>query len=130
MTQIQEATASLEHVTRVHIRDERDDSLLSEAFHHPCLLIHELALAQDSIRSAVAPPVLRQTLIGQEILLVRRRIDKGTIAWLLSLLLVTSPAAGTVVGRFTHRADVGVAVSAGIFALASFLLGLAGWLQF
>ncbi len=113
----------------MRIRDDRDDLLLSEAFHHPHLLAHESTFVQDNARFAVGLPGVGHSLIGQEVLLIRRRSNKVKIAWLLGLLLMVSPAVGTMVGSCTHRADIGVAISAGIFALASSLQGLAAWLQ-
>lgn len=113
----------------MRIRDDRDDLLFTEAFHHPHLLAHESTFVQDNSGFAIGLPGDGHSLIGQEVLLIRRRSNKVKIAWLLGLLLVISPAVGTTVGMCTHRADVGVAISAGIFALASCLQGLAAWLQ-
>ena len=113
----------------MHLTNEKDDLLLSEAFHHPQLLANEFTFIQDNAHFAIGSLETRHSLVGHEVLLIRRRSNKRKIAWLLVLLLVISPAVGTLVGRYTHRADVGVAVSAGIFALASFLQGFAAWLQ-
>ncbi|MCJ1270912.1 hypothetical protein MMC22_010809 [Lobaria immixta] len=74
---------------------------------------------------------------GQRIIVVRRVLDKFKIARLLILLLLISPAFGTVVATVAHRAGVGVAVSTGvgvavsvsIFGLASFLQALATWFE-
>ena len=112
---------------RVHVNKERDDPLLSRAFHHPHLCAGESQFAQNYMSFAVEP--LHDIQVRQEVLLIRRRSNKSMIAWLLVLLLSVSPAMGTLIGTYTRRADVGVAVSAGIFALASFLQGLAVWLQ-
>lgn len=65
----------------------------------------------------------------QEIIVVKRVIDRAKIAWLLILLLSFSPLLGIGVGICSHNADVGIAVSAGIFALASFVQGLVAWVQ-
>lgn len=64
-----------------------------------------------------------------EIIVVRRVIDRAKVAWLLILLLFFSPILGIGVGIFSHNADVGIAVSAGVFALASFVQGLVAWVQ-
>ena len=66
---------------------------------------------------------------NHEIIVVRRVIDRAKVAWLLILLLFFSPLLGIGVGFFSHNADVGIAVSAGIFALASFVQGLVAWVQ-
>ena len=56
-------------------------------------------------------------------------MDKANVAWVLILLLIASPGLGIAIGLCSHSADVGVAASAGIFALASFIQGLVAWLQ-
>lgn len=61
------------------------------------------------------------------VLVIRRVINKTKVAWLLIILLVLSPGLGLIVGLCTHKAEVGIAVSAGVFALAAFLQGLAAW---
>ena len=74
---------------------------------------------------------------GQRIIVIRGVLDKFKIARLLILLLLISPALGTLVATLTHHAGVGDAVSAGVgvtvsaavFALASFLQALATWLE-
>ena len=66
---------------------------------------------------------------GQNVILIRRVLDKWMIAWVLIGLLLISPGLGIATGICSHRLDVGVAVSAGLFALASFLLALAKWFQ-
>ena len=48
---------------------------------------------------------------------------------MLILLLFFSPALGIGVGICSHDADVGIAVSAGVFAVASFVQGLVVWVQ-
>lgn len=66
-------------------------------------------------------------LNGQRVIVIRKILDKTKVAWLLIFLLIVSPGLGIVVGYYTHKAEVGIVVSAGIFALASFLQGLAAW---
>ena len=67
-------------------------------------------------------------LEGRHMIVVRRVIDKTKIALLLISLSVASPGVGTLVGMYSRNAQVGIAVSAGIFALASFILELTAWL--
>ena len=92
-------------------------------------MVQERTYVQDNRQFSVAASERRINLAGKEVVLIRRVFDKGKIAWLLVSMLVISPAIGTLVWRYSHRADVGVAVSAAIFALASFLQGLLAWLQ-
>lgn len=66
---------------------------------------------------------------SREVIVVRHIIDRTKVAWLLLLLLFFSPALGIGVGICSHNADVGIAVSAGVFALASFVQGLVAWIQ-
>lgn len=92
-------------------------------------MIHERTYAQDNTQFSVAASERRMSLGGKEVILIRRVFDKRRIAWLLISMLVVSPAIGALVGGYSRRADVGVAVTAAIIALASFLQGLLAWLQ-
>ena len=56
-----------------------------------------------------------------EVMVIRHILDKKKVAWLLTSLLVLSPGLGIIAGLCTHNVDVGISVSAGVFALASFL---------
>lgn len=71
----------------------------------------------------------RPRLDEQKVIVIRRVLDKEKVAWLLVVLLVISPGLGALVGVCSHRLNVGFAVSAGIFALASFSQALAGMFQ-
>ena len=113
----------------MNVEEWREDAILTEAFLHPKLLFQEHTYAQDNGHFVVTPYPRLQSLSGHKVILIRRVFDKRKIAWLLVLMLIISPASGTIVGIYSHRADVGVALSAGIFALASFLQGLFAWLQ-
>jgi len=61
------------------------------------------------------------------VIVIRKILDKAKIALLLIFMLIISPGLGLVAGFCTHKAEVGIAVSAGVFALASLLQGLAAW---
>ena len=67
--------------------------------------------------------------LDQDIIVIKQIIDRTKVAWLLILLLLFSPALGIVVGVCSHNAEVGIAASAGIFALASFVQGLVAWIH-
>ena len=66
---------------------------------------------------------------NQEIIIVKRIIDRAKVAWLLTSLLLLSPTLGLIVGVCAHNAEVGIAISAGVFALATFVQGLIAWVQ-
>ena len=59
-------------------------------------------------------------LNGQNVIVIYRVLDRVKITWLLILLLFVSPGLGVLVGLQLHKAEVGIAISAGVFALASF----------
>ena len=68
-------------------------------------------------------------LYGQSVIVIDRELDKLKVVWLLSPLLVVSPGLGLVIGLRSHNAEVGLAVSAVIFALASCFQGVVAWLN-
>ena len=112
---------------RVDLEEEKNDSLLTEAFDNPKLLSQEVNYIADNYHLAVELDALQGKLDGQKAILIRRVLHKAMIAWILVVLLLISPGLGTVIGIYSHRLDIGVAVSAGMFALVSFLLALAKW---
>ena len=67
-------------------------------------------------------------LAGQKVLVVGQILDKTKVARLLITLLIISPSIGIVVGISSHRAEVGVAVSAAVFTLITPFLALVKWL--
>ncbi|KAL8891545.1 MAG: hypothetical protein Q9215_001409 [Flavoplaca cf. flavocitrina] len=114
---------------RVELRDFEQYHLFSEAIRHPASLANEPDFLME-----YGSLILRESddldgLVGQQVLVVYTIADKEKIAWLLLLALILSPALGLIVGQFTQRAEVGVAVAAGVFACASFLQGLAAWIH-
>ena len=80
-------------------------------------------------RFAVKPPSTHSDNSRQDVIVISSVLNKTRIAWLLIFLLIISPSLGLIVGLLSHNAATGIAVSAGIFALASFLQGLAAWFQ-
>lgn len=114
---------------RVSLEEEKDASLLTEAFHNPKLLVRATHYIADKNQLAIEANSVNERLKGQKVVIIRRVLHKRLIAWVLIVLLLISPGLGTAVGMCSHRLDVGVAVSAGIYALASFLLALAKWFQ-
>ena len=68
-------------------------------------------------------------LYGQSVIVINKELDKLKVIWLLSPLLVVSPGLGLVIGLRSHNAEVGLAVSAMIFALVSCFQGVVAWLN-
>ena len=112
----------------VHLDTFQKDWLLTGAFHHPTLLSYDTKFFDKNKRFIIAPAA-STSIYGQEVIVVEKGLDKAKTALLLIVLLVLSPGLGLIVGTVTHNSEVGVAVSAGVFALASFLQGLAAWFQ-
>lgn len=137
--------------SRVYVQGFTLDPLLTEALRNPHLLLRPTTYPLNVDAFGSSPADSNTTLghksaqftneldgnstitciehDGQDIIVVRRVIDRAKVAWLLILLLFLSPALGIGVGICSHNADVGIAVSAGIFALASFVQGLVAWVQ-
>ena len=135
----------------MYLQDFTFDPLLTEALHNPRLLVRGVAYPLDvnSLGSSLAekdealdhrPSRSSIKVDGQstsigiehdelEIVVVRQVIDRAKIAWLLILLLVFSPALGIVIDTCFHNAKVGIAASAGVFALASFVQVLVAWIE-
>lgn len=121
--------------------DNEQDTLLTDAFHFPEILAQEHAYASRHRRFEIVPTgqagsreLLGQKISGQElndheVLVIQRVIYKERVAWFLICLLVVSPACGYLIGAVSQQVEVGVGVSVGIFALASFLQGLAAWIH-
>lgn len=114
---------------RVDLDACREQPLLTEALHRPEILANEPTFISNCDSLIVEPRDTFHNLAGQEVLVIHTVGDKRKIAWFLLLFLILSPVLGLIVGQFSHQAEVGVAVSAGVFALATFLQGLAAWLH-
>ena len=115
--------------TTVELRDFEQYHLFTEAIRHPALLANELNFLMEYGSLILSESAGLDGLVGQQVLVVYTTADKEKIAWLLLLALILSPTLGLIVGQFTQRAEVGVAVAAGVFACASFLQGLAAWIH-
>ena len=115
--------------SRVYLHDFTKDIILTEAFSNPRIVFRSTDTGLQ--RSLLDTPSVRahEDLKGQEIIVIRQIIDKANVARVLILLLIASPGLGIAIGLCSHSADVGIAASAGIFALASFIQGLIAWLQ-
>lgn len=136
---------------RTHLGDFTPDPLLTEALYNlhlflrsvdypvdidnvgslPGLNNKEFDHLQEDICSNADDKTSRACIEAdnREIIVVRRVIDRAKVASLLILLLFFSPTLGIGVGVCSHNADVGIAVSAGVFGLASFVQGLVAWVQ-
>ncbi|KAL8750847.1 MAG: hypothetical protein Q9184_006273 [Pyrenodesmia sp. 2 TL-2023] len=113
----------------VDLDRRRRHALLTEAIRNPCILANEPAFIANCESLLIGTGINLHNFAGQEVLVVCTAGDKEKIAWFLLLFLILSPVLGFIVGRISHQAEVGVAVSAGIFAMATFLQGLAAWLH-
>ena len=114
---------------RVHLCDFEHDWLLTEVFHDPDLFPYRILHHGGDSWSAMTPLTQHHQgiLPGARVFVIRRVLDKGKVARLLITLLVVSPGFGILVGICSRSAGAGIAVSAGIFALASFIQGLTAW---
>lgn len=111
---------------RINLHEYDHDALLTEFYNNQGLIFSHCAHLVDT---CLIYPTSIEDYRGQRVIVLRRVLDKQKVAWLLISLLLISPALGVVVGTVFHRADVGVAVTVGIFALASILQGLAAWFE-
>ena len=109
--------------------DYHYDWQLTEAYHCPQTLKWDVDHIVRNDRFSVKPPSPHCNISGQDVIVINSVLDKTRIAWLLIFLLIISPSLGLIVGLLSHNAATGIAVSAEIFALASFLQGLAAWSQ-
>lgn len=112
---------------QVSIQNFQQDWLLTKAFRLPTTVTQNADYASQNQRFIVTPDLKKEDVDRQDVLVVRTIIDKTKVAWLLIILLILSPGLGLVIGLCTHNAQVGIAVSAGVYALAAFLQGLAAW---
>ena len=113
---------------KVTIDEYKSNLPMTEAFGDPETLRHHEQYAR-SLGNFVIHISTRGNLEGQKAIILRETLHKAKIIGLLVSVLVISPGIGIVVGICTHNAEVGVAVSAGVFAMASFLQSLAMWFQ-
>jgi len=127
--QILEYDLEQQAYSRVNVEEVKDDSLLTEAFYNPKLLLRKAICIAHKYHVAINASSDHESMEGQNVILIRRVLDKQMIAWVLIGLLLISPGLGIAAGIWSHRLDVGVAVSAGLFTLASFMLALAKWFQ-
>ena len=67
-------------------------------------------------------------VLDKRVITLCRVLDKTKLARFLIAMLIASPCFGIIVGRCADSIQAGLAVSAGIFALASFIQGLTAWI--
>ena len=113
---------------RVSLRGYKHDTLFTQALERPALLSKQADYLSHHEDFTVVPAVTRD-LCGQSVIVVHRELDKFKVICLLSPLLIVSPGLGLVIGLRSHSADVGLAVSAMIFALVSCFQGVVAWLS-
>lgn len=113
---------------RVSLRGYKHDTLFTQALERPALLSRQADYLSYHEGFTVVPAVM-EDLCGQSVLVVHKELDKLKVICLLSPLLVVSPGLGLVIGLRSHNAEVGLAVSAMIFALVSCFQGVVAWLS-
>ncbi|MCJ1276385.1 hypothetical protein MMC21_004190 [Puttea exsequens] len=125
-------STNTQSMRRVYLQDFVIDPLLTEAFHNPSIVFYEdepfdplTHLSTTSHENGL--PLT--TLKWDRVVVIRKTFCKTKIAWWLICLLIISPALGAVILFCTHNAEVGIAVSAGVFALATFVQGTIACLQ-
>ena len=65
--------------------------------------------------------------LDKRVITLCKILDKTKVARFLIAMVVASPCFGVIVGRCAGSTQAGLAVSFGIFALASFLQELTAW---
>ena len=120
--------------SRVHLQDFTLDPLLIEALHDPRILFcpknhtgYRPVQFTNDIDEKLPSTCIEHE--NHDVIVIRRLLDRGKVARLLILLLFLSPALGIGVGVSFQNADVGIAASAGLFALTTFVQGLVAWVQ-
>jgi len=123
-----DGTRSPPDLCRVYIRDFIEKPMVTEALHNPRMRF-SMTNSDTLDRFTEESTKLDNSLEGRRIIVLQRVVDRVKIFWILISILVISPCMGLLVGLCSRDANVGVAVSAGVFALATFLQGLAVWVQ-
>lgn len=113
---------------RVSLREYKHDTLFTQALGRPSLFSRQADYLSHHEGFTVVSTIPRD-LYGQSVIVINKELDKLKVIWLLSPLLVVSPGLGLVIGLRSHNAEVGLAVSAMIFALVSCFQGVVAWLN-
>ena len=113
---------------RVSLRGYKHDTLFTQALERPALLSRQADYLSHHEGFTVVPAATRD-LCDQSVIVIHRELDKLKVVCLLSPLLVVSPGLGLLIGMRSHSAEVGLAVSAMIFALVSCFQGVVAWLS-
>ena len=113
---------------RVSLRGYKHDTLFTQALERPALLSRQADYLSHHEGFTVVPAATRN-LCDQSVIVIHRELDKLKVVCLLSPLLVVSPGLGLLIGMRSHSAEVGLAVSAMIFALVSCFQGVVAWLS-
>lgn len=111
----------------VHVHGYKQHWMLTEAFRNPTIFPdkHDCPVSHQYL--GTEPDHDNTQSSNQSAIIIRKIIDKTKVVWLLILLLLLSPGLGIAAGLLANKAEVGVAVSAGVLALASLVQGLAAW---
>ena len=120
---------------RVYLQDFALDPLLTEALHDPRILFcptdhtgYERTHFTNDIDEKRTSTCMQHEH-HPDFIVIRCLLDRTKVARLLILLLFLSPALGISVGVCFQNADMGIAISAGLFGLTTFVQGLVAWVQ-
>ncbi|KAI4234629.1 MAG: hypothetical protein L6R40_006713 [Gallowayella cf. fulva] len=128
---VRHSDVAVTHSKQVVLGNCGRHDLFSKAIRNPQLLANEIGvnLIMEHGNLLLKDDDTIPGYEGQQVLVISMVVDKEKVAWLLLLSPILSPSLGLIVGQFTHRAEVGIAVGALVFACATFLQGLATWLH-
>ncbi|KAL8976183.1 MAG: hypothetical protein Q9205_007765, partial [Flavoplaca limonia] len=113
----------------VTFEDFREELSLTEAFQELETFFGHLQSEAATRNFVTCEHVVGKGLRGCNAIVIRLFLDKWKIVCCLCSLLIISPVVGIAIGLASHRADVGVAASTVLIAIASLLQGVAAWFQ-
>ncbi len=106
---------------RVYLSNFEYQWILTETFHKPDThrgkLIYTTAPRERG----------GNTLQGQRIITLRKVLDKTRVCRMLIVMVVISPSLGVLVGHLADSAEAGIAASAAVCVIASFIQLLTAW---
>ena len=108
---------------RVYLSNFSYHWILTETFNNPETILHGQRLIHTVYNVQLDNNSITVVITLQKLL------DKWKVAQaLIVMLLVLSPTLGWLVGHLSDSAEAGIAVSAGVFMVASFVQGLTAWM--
>lgn len=114
---------------QVMFEDFREALCLTEAFQDLGNFLGYLHSNFDTRNIVICEHTVGGRLQSCNAIVIQLVLNKWNIVCCLCSLLIISPVVGIAVGLASHRADVGVAASTVLIAIASLLQGVAAWFQ-